>query len=131
MFTGSLSITALYAGILGIMSIVIAFQAGKIRGTTGISIGDGGNQELLLAMRRHANFVEFVPLTLVLIALLEFNGVSSTAIHCLGAGLVVARICHAVGLKADTIQSPLRGVGAGGGTLVLLVASVWAIVVFF
>lgn len=49
--------------------------------------------ELLLAMRRHANFIEFVPLALVLvlvlIAMLELNGVSTTASHALGAGLVV------------------------------------------
>ena len=124
-------VTPLYAGLLGIMAIALAFQAGKLRGETKISIGDGGNSELLLAMRRHANFIEFVPLTLVLIALLEFNRVSSTAIHLLGAGLVVFRACHAAGLKADTIQSPLRTAGAGGSTLVMLVASVWAIVIFF
>lgn len=131
MFSASIAITPLYAGILGIMSIVIAFQAGKIRGSTKVSVGDGGNPELLLAMRRHANFIEFVPLALVLIALLEFNGVSSTAIHLLGGGLVVFRICHAIGIKADTIESPLRGIGAAGSTLVILVASVWAIVIFF
>ena len=45
-------ITALYAGILGLMSFAIAFQAGKLRGETKIPVGDGGNPELLLAMRR-------------------------------------------------------------------------------
>lgn len=131
MFTSPIAITPLYAGILGVMAIVIAFQAGKIRGTTGISVGDGGNQELLLAMRRHANFIEFVPLTLVMIALLEFNKVSPTAIHLLGGGLVVFRICHAIGIKADTTAGPLRAAGAAGSTLVMLVASIWAIAVFF
>ena len=43
----------------------------------------------------------------------------------------VFRVCHAIGLKADTIQSIPRGIGAGGSTLVILIASVWAIVVFF
>ena len=124
-------ITALYAGILGLMSIAIAFQAGRMRGQTGISIGDGGNTELLLAMRRHANFIEFVPLALVLIGLLELNGAPPAAIHGLGIGLVVTRGCHAVGLKADTVQGPLRAIGAAGSTLVIAVASIWAIVIFF
>ena len=123
-------VTALYAGLLGLMSIGIAFAAGKLLGAKGISIGDGGDPELALAMRRHANFVEFVPLALILIGILELNGVSTTAIHALGAGLVVCRGCHAVGLKAE-MQSPLRGIGAGGSTLILLVASIWAIVTFF
>lgn len=131
MFAPPIAITPLYAGILGVMAIVIAFQAGKLRGSTGILIGDGGNPELLLAMRRQANFIEFVPLTLVMIALLELNKVSPTAIHFLGAGLVLFRICHAIGFKAETTANPLRVAGAAGSTLVLLVASVWAIVIFF
>jgi hypothetical protein len=52
------TITPLYAGLLGLMSIALAFMAGRLRESAKISIGDGGNTELLLAMRRHANFVE-------------------------------------------------------------------------
>ena len=75
-----LHITALYAGLLGLLSIVLAVQTGQIRGSTGITLGDGGNDELILAMRRHANFVEFVPIALILIGLLELNGVSGTLV---------------------------------------------------
>ena len=124
-------ITALYAGLLGLMSIAVAIPAGKMRTAKGISIGDGGDIDLILAMRRHANFVEFVPLALLLIALLEMNGVSSMAIHGFGAALVGFRICHAIGLKADTLTNPLRGIGAGGSTLVVVVASIWLIVNYF
>ena len=124
-------VTALYAGLLGILSLAIAFRAGSTRSKLDISIGDGGNPELMLAMRRHANFVEFVPLALILIGLLEMNGVAALAIHLLGGGLFVFRICHAVGLKADSMSSLPRGIGAGGSTLVVAVASIWAIVVFF
>ncbi|MGI9590232.1 MAG: MAPEG family protein [Myxococcota bacterium] len=124
-------ITALYAGILGLMSIVLGFQAGAIRGKKKISIGDAGDPQLLLAMRRHGNFAEWVPLTLIVIGLLELEGVSGGAIHAMGASLVVFRICHAVSLKADTIQGVGRAIGAGGSTLVLAVASVWAIVRYF
>ena len=125
------TITLLYAGILGLMSLVISAMAGNLRGKTGVSIGDGGNQQLLLAMRRHANFVEYVPLGLLIIALLEANGVSGTAIHGLCGTLVVTRACHAYGLKADTMQSAGRLIGAAGTALVILVASVWAIVTYF
>ena len=121
----------IYAGILGLMSIAISAKAGGLRGKTGISIGDGGNQEMLLAMRRHANFVEYVPLALILIWLMEANGAPNLAIHCLGAGLVVTRLCHAVGLKADTIQGAGRLVGAAGTALVTVVASIWVIVLAF
>ena len=125
------TITLLYAGILGLMSIAISTMAGSLRGKTGVSIGDGGNQDLLLAMRRHANFVEYVPLALIIIALLEGSGVSGTAIHALAGSLVVTRACHAYGLKADTMQGAGRLIGAAGTTLVIAIASVWSIVAYF
>ncbi len=90
-------ITLLYAGLLGVMSIILSAGAGVLRGKTGISIGHGDNPELLLAMRRHGNFVEFVPFAVILLGLLEMNGVGTTSLHVLGAVLVVARVCHAVG----------------------------------
>lgn len=124
-------VTAIYAGLLGLMSIVVAFPAGKLRGETGISIGDGGNQELLLAMRRQANFIEVVPLALILLAIMEMNGVTVWAIHGLGAALIIARVSHALGLKADTIQGFGRAFGAGMSALVILVASIWSLVTFF
>ena len=124
-------ITALYAGILGLVSIGIAVAVGRVRGSTGVSIGDGGNLEVIAAMRRHANFIEFVPLTLILIGLLEANGVAGGAIHGLGGGLVIARLSHAFGYRADGTMGTFRAIGAVGSTLILAVASVWAIVVFF
>jgi uncharacterized protein len=124
-------ITALYAGLLGLMGIAVAFRAGMLRGKLNISVGDGGNRDLLLAMRRHANFAEWVPLALILIAVLELNGVPSRAIHSLGAALVVSRVCHAIAVKADTMKSIVRLIGAMGTALVTLVASIWAIAVFF
>jgi uncharacterized membrane protein YecN with MAPEG domain len=116
-------ITALYLAIFAVMSGILAFLPGKIRGSSGVSIGDGGNPELLLAMRRHGNFVEYVPLLLLMFAVLELNGASATSLHAMGLVLLVARILHAVGLKADTISSPARGAGAGGTLLVTLVAA--------
>jgi uncharacterized membrane protein YecN with MAPEG domain len=124
-------ITTLYAGLLGLMSIAIAYKAGSTRGKSGISLGHGDNMDLLLAMRRHANFVEFVPLALILIALLEMNGIPKLAVHGLGASLVVFRACHALGLRADTMASTGRYVGAAGTALLTIVISIWAIVVFF
>jgi uncharacterized membrane protein YecN with MAPEG domain len=123
-------ITALYAGLLGLMWIAIAFQAGRLRGKTGISVGHGDNMELLVAMRRHANFVESAPLAVILIGTLELCGAPSLGIHLLGGGLVLFRAAHAIGFQADAAQSVARGIGAAGSTLVILVASLWSIWMF-
>ena len=124
-------IILLYAGLLGLISLVLSFLAGSLRGKTGISIGDGGNTELLLAMRRHSNFVEHVPLPLILIAMLEMSDVSPVYIHGLGAALVICRIAHANGLQADTMRGVGRLVGAAGTALTTLVVSIWAVVIYF
>jgi uncharacterized protein len=122
------TITSLYAGILGLILIAVAFPAGMLRGKLNISVGDGGNPSLLLAMRRHANFAEWVPLALILIAALELNHVRPMVIHVLGAALVFARISHAIGIQQNNMKVPARFVGAMLTMLIVLVASVWAIV---
>ena len=124
------SITLLYAGVLGIMAIGLAFGAGSIRGKHGIPIGDGGRPDLHAAMRRHGNFIEWVPMILILFGLLEMHGAGTVAMHAMGAALVVSRILHAIGLNAQSIQSIPRAIGAGGTVIIMLVASVWAIVIF-
>ncbi len=123
-------ITILYAGISGLMAIGLGAAAGAYRAKNGISIGDGGDPELTLRMRRHLNFVENVPLALVLFALLEMQGVSNYAIHGLGAALILGRTLHWIGFN-DNISNPVRGLGAGITALSIAVASVWGIVTYF
>jgi uncharacterized membrane protein YecN with MAPEG domain len=124
-------VTLLYAGLLGLLSLVLSALSGVIRGKVGASIGDGGSEEMRLSMRRHANFVEHVPMALLLIALLEMNAVSVTAIHFLGASLVICRISHALGIRADKMKTPGRFIGHAGTFLITLIASIWAILVYF
>ncbi|MEM7080677.1 MAG: MAPEG family protein [Pseudomonadota bacterium] len=123
-------ITILYAGLLGLLAIALGAAAGSYRGKAGIDAGDGGDPELLIRMRRHANFVESAPLALILLGLLELQAISSIAIHVLGGMLVVGRILHAATF-AQGIKSIPRGIGAGLTTLSTLVAAVWGIVTFF
>jgi uncharacterized membrane protein YecN with MAPEG domain len=116
-------ITALYLAIFLVFGSYLAFLPGKIRGSSGISIGDGGRPDLLLAIRRQGNFVEYVPYFMLMFAALELNGSGRMLLHGLGIAMIVARILHAVGIKADTIQSPARGAGAGGTLLLGLIAA--------
>ena len=116
-----LGITALYAVALTLIGSYLAFRVGSLRGKTGISIWYGDDQQLALEMRRHGNFVEFVPLALILMAILELNGISAWVLHAAGVLLVVSRILHPMGLEAESISNPLRGIGAGGTLLASLV----------
>ena len=126
-----LAITALYALVLALVGPYLAFRAGSLRGKTGISIWYGDNQQLALEMRRHANFVEFVPLMLILMAIVEINGISPWVLHAAGILTVVARILQPIGLEAESLSNPLRGIGAAGtllGSVVLMGAIVYQLV---
>ena len=99
-------------------------------GENAVSIGDGGRHDVLVAMRRHSNFVEWTPMAVILNGLLEMNKVPTNTIHIFGCILVVARACHAIGMQADGSKAIFRGIGAGGTTLLTAVLSVWAITLY-
>ena len=116
-------ITAVYAGLLGLVFIALEVPIGVLRTRTGVSLGDGGNPDLTVLIRRHANFVEHVPLALLLIALLELNGAGRGLLHVLGTALVLARLIHPFGLDVHVMRRPPRGFGAAVTSLVILIAS--------
>ncbi len=64
-------ITAFYAALLAVLFLVLSFRVIGVRRGQRVEIGDGGDKELLRRMRVHANFAEYVPLALVLLALAE------------------------------------------------------------
>ena len=120
-------ITAFYAGILALIVTVLGGVIGPLRLRSNISILHGNDMVLATAIRRHGNFTESVPFALILLGFLELNGASPGLLHGLGIALVVSRIAHPLGLKHDNVRNPLRGIGAGGTTLVTLIAGVMLI----
>ncbi|NNF66724.1 MAG: glutathione S-transferase [Gammaproteobacteria bacterium] len=122
-----LEITGLYAALSALVLTWLSFKAGIMRGRKKISVGDGGDIELVEAMRRHANAVEYIPIALILLGAMELNGANAAFLHALGAVLVLTRIAHPLGLKADNMASPLRAIGAGGTALVIVVAAVYTL----
>lgn len=81
----------------------------KLRRKNRVSIGDGGNEELQLAIRAHSNAVEYIPITLLLLLTLELNGAPQILIHILGATLLIGRILHAMGLPAKDFKKRVLG----------------------
>jgi uncharacterized membrane protein YecN with MAPEG domain len=113
-------ITLLYAGLLALWFLALSVKV--IKGRTGpnaIHIGDGGDKTMLRLMRGHANFAEYVPLILVMMAMLESSGTPSWLMHVLGASLLVARLLHGYALSF-TPQFVLGRVIGASVTLVLL-----------
>jgi uncharacterized membrane protein YecN with MAPEG domain len=116
-------ITGLYAALQALIALGLQLPIGRMRIASDTSIHDGGNQDLAVAIRRHANWAEHVPFALLLIGLLELNGAGASFLHTLGIVLLVARLSHPLGLNARTAKNPLRGSGAFGTILVYLAAA--------
>jgi uncharacterized membrane protein YecN with MAPEG domain len=119
----SMIVTPLYAGLLGLWFFVLSVRVVQGRGKFGINLGDGGNASMLRRIRGHANFVEYVPLTLLLIAILEFSHFPGWLLHALGLALLIGRLLHGYAL-CFTEQSVFgRLWGTALGFLTLLTAA--------
>jgi uncharacterized membrane protein YecN with MAPEG domain len=92
-------ITLLYAALLGLLFVLLSIRTLLLRRTLRIAIGDAGNESMLRAMRVHGNFAEYVPLSLLLIYLVEVTGASPLYVHVLGAAVIAGRVSHALGVS--------------------------------
>ncbi|MEL7044421.1 MAG: MAPEG family protein [Pseudomonadota bacterium] len=94
-----LIVTGIYAALLGLLFVALSVRTLRMRRSLQIAVGDGGSAEMLRAMRVHANFAEYTPIALLLIAMAELNGVNALVVHALGASLLMGRVSHAWGVR--------------------------------
>ncbi|TKB43640.1 MAPEG family protein [Thalassotalea mangrovi] len=120
----SLVITGFYAGILALLHIALSFKVIGLRRRLQIGLGDGNNKELQKAIRVHGNFSEYVPLAMIMFAVLEFNQGSLMLLHVLGGALVTCRFLHAIGVGKTAGISWQRFTGVLGTFLVILALAV-------
>ena len=118
-----LPITAFYAALCALVFAGLTLGVVRARMRSKVLLGTGGDRMLERAVRAHANFSEFVPLALVLLALAEGLGLAAWALHALGAVLVLARIVHGIGISREPDVAALRGLGAVLTLSVVLLAS--------
>ncbi|CAM0134749.1 hypothetical protein VKS41_000696 [Umbelopsis sp. WA50703] len=143
--TATLPASASWAPLFAGYSVYLTYRVIKARIDAKVIVGDGvieelktqkgGSddvdpikyKELRTAMRCQSNFVENVPLALILIAVLESNRVNTKAVHGLLGTLFLARVLHSdFGMfwnsKALGSGRPLGFMVTNG---VILVAGIW------
>ena len=114
------------AGLLGLLAVSLTVSVGRVRTRKKINLGDGGDAEMLAAIRAHGNFMEFVPLTLLMIYLpSDFSGYWAVAGQSLA--LLIARVLHAGGMLGFIPYG--RVAGAVITTVLLAVASAVTVIV--
>lgn len=103
--------TSIYAGLCGLLMAWLALQAIKLRRENRVKLGDGGNFVLQSAIRAQGNFAEYMPIVLILLFLLEYNGMYYLVIHAIGIAFLIGRWIHAQGLLKDNLRYRMRGMG--------------------
>ncbi|MDJ0638377.1 MAG: MAPEG family protein [Paracoccaceae bacterium] len=92
------TLTATYAAVLAIFYVAMSAYVIATRVRTHVNLGDGGNPQMLLAIRRHGNMAEYVPFALLLMALAEILGAGTIWLHATGILLIAGRFLHPFGL---------------------------------
>ena len=115
----TLPITLTIAGAAALINIWLGARVSQLRLRDKVSIGDSGNQAVACRMRAHANFIEYTPLFLILLALVELSQGSETWLWGVAIVYILARLAHPFGMDRPA-PNPLRM----GGIIVT-----WAVLV--
>lgn len=96
-------VSALYAVFGALFIIKFSLDVVRLRRQYRISVGDGGVSDLQLAIRVHGNAVEYIPLAVLLLIVMEMNGADIWMIHLAGLFFFFGRTLHALGLRSRTL----------------------------
>jgi uncharacterized protein len=124
-------ITLLFVSLHILLMLVLAVRVVGHRRTLKIGIGDGGDKLLARKVRVHANFIEYVPVALLMLALLELAGLAAIWLWVLGGTLLLARVLHAAGFSRHSGYSFGRFWGTLLTWLTLLAMSGMGVGIFF
>ncbi len=116
----SLSVAPLYLGLMGLLAVLLANNVLYVR----LRSATQPKWRPDAALRVQANFVENVPLALLLLLGLELQGVAAPILHTFGASLVACRLLHAFGLGSYEGANYPRLIGAQGTFLLISIMGV-------
>ncbi len=119
-----MTIVPAYAAVLALGYVVLTLRVIGLRRRYGVAVGDGRKRLLRRAIRVHANFAEYVPLALLLLAFMEWRGMPPWLLHGLCAALLGGRLLHAAGVRREGEDLRLRIAGMVLTVSVLVAAAV-------
>ena len=126
METITMPITLATTGGAAIIALWLGLRTGKVRSGARISIGDGGDAALIARMRAQANYIEYAPFIVMLIAIIEFTTGTSTWLWAAAILFLLARVAHPFGMDGvkagrmfGTLATFLLLLGLGGYAIAL------------
>ena len=122
--------TAFYTALLSLLYLALSINVSRLRIKHRVSLGAGEVTKLDRAMRAHGNFIEYVPLILILMWFLELLGISTTVLHLMGGSLFFARLSHASCLCIKYIPI-MRQLGALVTYILLFLSAIMTLFILF
>ena len=101
--------SVIYASLSAFLILWLSLNAIKKRRSNKVSIGDGGVDDLKLAIAAQSNAIEYIPIALILLFALEYNHGNILLIHLLGISLIIGRVIHAKGLLSSNLKQRVLG----------------------
>jgi len=106
-----LVVTSIIAAVLTIIFVKLSFAVIGLRRKNKVGLGSGGHEDLERAIRAQANFAEYVPFGIILIACLELNGAPWWLLAIPGITLIMGRLIHAKGIQVPPPDFSKRVLG--------------------
>ena len=124
-----LPITLTVAGAAALINIWLMIRVGQVRSSEKVSIGDGGNENVIRRMRAHSNYIESAPFVVLLVAAIELASTTSPTWLWIVSGVyLLGRVAHGVGVD-DGKFGKGRMIGTLITMLTLLGLGIYAITI--
>lgn len=121
-------VTPIYSALLALIFTALAIRVIGQRRIARVSLGDGGDHNLLRRQRAHANFAEYVPIVLILMLCAELQQAQQWLLNIIGLCLVIGRLIHAYAVSQDPEPMRLRVLGMTLTIAALLIAALGNVV---
>ncbi len=106
---GEHMVSPIYAGILALLIVWLSLNVIKLRRSKKVRLGDGGETDLQYAIRARGNATEYIPISLLLLVLLELSGASIWLVHLGGIAIIIGRVLHAKGMLSQSLGYRVLG----------------------
>ncbi|MHA6718478.1 MAPEG family protein [Sphingomonas sp. RS6] len=119
-----LPVTLVSAGAAALINLWLAVRVIQMRFAGNVLMGDGGNPRLVARMRAQMNFIEYTPIVLILIGLIELARGSQLILWIASTAYLIGRLLHPFGMDGWLIG---RQIGTATTLIVMTGLGLYAV----
>ena len=123
-----ISISLALAAVFGLLHVIFTLRVGNYRFKSRISLGDGGDPEMRNRIRAHGNFIENVPIAVLLILLNDLDGAQDSTLLVIGSILIASRLTRYLTITTPRLPWILRPLSMLGTPGIILAASLMLLI---